>query len=372
MFFDKDGKITPHFGDNDGYITAIKQLAEEEGIMCLDMYNITKKLYESYGILTTQGLHNIKSDGTIDLTHYNKFGANLIASKMSDDIKENTQLPISNHIINSTVTVEKTTDLKTANLFVVGGTGAAENNQIDYAVSGAGFGDYLGKYLSNKITVKNMAVANTTAKTYADTNEYKKLMSEVKEGDYVVLSFGNDDGKFAGDSYSTGTIEDKGSFAYYMFNNYIKPLKEKKAVIIALTPYAERNFVNSNYVKSDNEHTGVVTQLVVDNQLFFVNLDNVLSEIYTSMGEEGSKVINAVDRNNGISKNIFSEFGADLVAKKILSNLQLSSVSLKDYIIDSELKSNYKMTRADFVVMVMDIIYEKGVIEGNFADVSDG
>lgn len=372
MFFDKDGKITPHFGNDDGYIIAIKQLAEEEGIMCLDMYEITKSLYESYGILTTQGLHNIKSDGTIDLTHYNKFGANLIASKMAEDIKGNTQLPISNHIINSTVTVEKTTDLKTANLFVVGGTGAAENNQIDYAVKGAGFGDYLGKYLNNKITVKNMAVANTTAKTYTDTNEYERLMSEVKEGDYVVLSFGNDDGKFAGDSYSTGTIDDKGSFAYYMFNNYIKPLKEKKAVIIALTPYAERNFVNGNYVKSDNEHTGVVTKLVVDNQLFFVNLDNVLSEIYATMGEEGSKVINAVDRNNGISKNIFSEFGADLVAKKILSNLQLSSVSLKDYIIDSELKANHKMTRADFVVMVMDIINENGVVEDNFADVSDG
>ena len=51
------------------------------------MFNITKDLYESYGVFTTQGLHNIKEDGTVDLTHYNKFGANLIAGKMADAIK---------------------------------------------------------------------------------------------------------------------------------------------------------------------------------------------------------------------------------------------------------------------------------------------
>ncbi len=373
MFFDSDGKITPHFGENDGYITAIRQLADEEGIMCLDMYEITKGLYESYGILTTQGLHNIKSDGTIDLTHYNKFGANLIASKMADDIKANTALPISQHIINSTVTVDKTTDLKTANLFVVGGTVAAgDSADIDYSVNSDGFGNYLQKYLSSKITVKNLALPNATAKNYINTDEYNTLMSQVQEGDYVVLNFGDDDGKFAGDSYLTGTTEDKGSFAYYMYNSYIKPLNEKNAVIIALTPVAERNFVNGEFVTTENEKIEIIRQLVVDNYLYYVNMSDVTSDIYSTMGEEGSKVVNAYLRNGGIVSDTYSTFGADLLAKRILTNLKQSSISLKDYVIDANISAVSNMTRAEFVYMAMDAAGIEGNDTTSFTDVTAG
>lgn len=371
MFFNKEGKITPHFGDNDGYITAIRQLAQEENIMCLDMYEITKSLYESYGILTTQGLHNIKSDGEIDLTHYNKFGANLIASKMAADIKENTSLPISAHVINSTVTVEKTTDLKTANLFIVGDNYAKGDISSDYAVKSAGFGDYLQKYLNSKITVNNLGVANTNAKTYIDTDEYKKLFNEVKEGDYVLLAFGNYGDINGGNSYVTGSVDDKGSFAYYMYNNYIKPLQEKNVILIGITPFVEREFNNGEFVEQTNPLTSVITQLVVDYGMYIVNTHNVSADIYKTMGEEGSKVVNAVNREYGYL-NTLSEFGADLIAKKLLTNLKQSSISLKDYILDDKLSANIKMTRADFVVMAMEAANISGKYTDNFNDVSAG
>lgn len=372
MFFDSDGKITPHFGDNDGYITAIKQLAEEEGIMCIDMYEITKQLYESYGILTTQGLHNVKEDGTVDLTHYNKFGANLIASKMADRIKEETDLSISSHIITSSVAVEKTTDLKTANLFVVGGTYAEDDSTADYYIQGDGFGNYLQKYLSSKITVKNLALAGTTAKTYTATDNYNELMNSVQQGDYVILSFGNDDCKSNIDSVIDGTVEDKNSFAGYMYNYYIKPLLEKNVIIVMLTPFAERRYdTNGAFDPAVFKQTDILTQLVVDYGLYFVNTYDVSSEIYTTMGEEGGKVLNAYDES-GLMANTLSEFGADLMAKRILNNLTYSSISLKDYVLTDKINSNSKMTRADFICMVMNVLKVKGEANTNFDDVTKG
>ena len=71
------------------------------------MFNITKDLYESYGVFTTQGLHNIKEDGTVDLTHYNKFGANLIAGKMADAIKSLNLSGVSENVIVSNKEVAK-------------------------------------------------------------------------------------------------------------------------------------------------------------------------------------------------------------------------------------------------------------------------
>lgn len=377
LFFDSEGKITPHFGENDGYIEAIRQLAEEEEIMCLDMYDITKKLYESYGVMTTQGLHNIKSDGTVDLTHYNKFGANIIASKMADAIKAS-GLPINKDIISSSVAVSKTDSLKTANLFVLGSTAAAGTDNSNMAVESGGFGDYLQKYLSTKINVKNLAVADATAKSYAYTDEYSAYISELSEGDYVILNFGENDADYIKSadnkySYPSDNENAKDSFSYYLYNNYIKPAKEKKAVVIIITPMSERNFVNGEYVFKENPYIPNAVSMVQKYATYYVNLNNVTTELYKTMGEEGSKVLNAYSKENGIENKVLSKFGAELAAKKILTMMQQSSASLKDYINGEKLNKSEPMTRADFVTMVMKVINEDdSKAYNNFDDVTKG
>ncbi len=378
LFFDSDGKITEHFGENNGYIEAIRQLADEEDIMCLDMYEITKNLYESYGVMTTQGLHNVKSDGTVDLTHYNKFGANIIASKMAEAIKESS-LPISAYIINSSIAVGKTDLLKTANLYVIGSTSAAGADNENMAVKSGGYGDYLQKYLSSKITVKNMAVADATVKSYTETDEYKTFINELSEGDYVMINFGENDADYINDpleydkySYPSDNENAKGSFSYYLYNNYIKPAQEKNAVVIVMTPPAERNFVDGEYVNEENPYTANVVAMVQKYATYYVNLNSVTADMYSSMGEEGGKVLNAYDKDTGIINDVLSEFGAELTAKKILTMMQQSSASLKDYIDSEAIQSTSSMTRADFVNMIIDVMGINKKASSNFDDVSKG
>ncbi|MDO5388147.1 MAG: GDSL-type esterase/lipase family protein [Clostridia bacterium] len=378
LFFDSNGKITSHFGENDGYIEAIRQLADEEGIMCLDMYDITKNLYESYGVMTTQGLHNIKSDGTVDLTHYNKFGANIIASKMAEAIK-NSNLAVNKDVISSSVAVSKTDSLKTADLFVVGSTAAAGEDKEDLAVESGGYGDYLQKYISNKVSVKNLAVDKATVKSYTETEEYKVFINELSEGDYVLLNFGECESEYLNSSdeynkyaYPSDNENEKGSFSYYLYNNYIKPAKEKNAVIIMMTPAAQRKFVNGEYVNEENPYTSNVVAMVQKYATYYVNLNNVTAELYSTMGEEGSKVLNAYDRNSGIENNVLSKFGAETTAKKILTMMQQSSASLKDYIDSEGIKTTEPMTRADFVYMIMNVLGNDKKAGSNFDDVTKG
>ncbi len=378
MFFDSEGKIVSHFGENDGYIEAIRQLADEENIECIDMYDITKKLYESYGVMTTQGLHNVNADGSVDLTHYNKFGANLIASKMAEAIKGSV-LTVRSCIVNSDVAVSKTESLKSGNLYVVGSTAAGGANNDNMAVKSRGFGDYLQKYLSNKISVKNLAVDDATIKSYTKTDEYKTFIDNLSAGDYVVINFGENDADYASNvreydkySYPSNNESDIDSFSYYLYNNYIKPAKEKKAVVIVTTPVAKRNFVDGSYVNDNNIYVENVISMVQKYSTFYVNLNNVTADMYNTMGEEGSKVLNAYDRETGIINNAFSEFGAELTAKKFLTMMQQSSSSLKAYINNEALTATSNMTRADFVTMVMDILNEDRTAANNFDDVTKG
>ena len=86
-------------------------MAAENNVVCINAYDITKALYESYGVMTTQGLHDVKDDGSMDLTHYNKFGANIVASKLADAVGE--QIPeLKSHLKASTKAVSKTDDMK--------------------------------------------------------------------------------------------------------------------------------------------------------------------------------------------------------------------------------------------------------------------
>lgn len=232
IFFDSNGKITSHFGENDGYVTAVRQVAEEQKVELIDMFNITKDLYESYGVFTTQGLHNIKEDGTVDLTHYNKFGANLIAGKMADAIKSLNLSGVSENVIASNKEVAKTDSLKSANLVIVGSKGVAGDNEGNYRVDAAGFGNYIGNYLSDKITVKNLAQTDATAKSFSRSDKYNEFLNSFKEGDYVMIAFTNED-KYTSDDikyYSSpyGNVDTTGSYEQFLYYSYVKPVWIKK------------------------------------------------------------------------------------------------------------------------------------------------
>ena len=237
---------------------------------------------------------------------------------------------------------------------------------------------YRNTYLIGS-SVKNLAVADATVKSYIKTDEYKIFIDNLTEGDYVIINFGENDAEYISNareynkySYPSNNDSDIDSFSYYLYNNYIKPAKEKKAVVIVTTPVAKRNFVDGSYVNDNNIYVENVISMVQKYSTFYVNLNNVTADMYNTMGEEGSKVLNAYDRETGIINNAFSEFGAELTAKKFLTMMQQSSSSLKAYINNEELTSTNNMTRADFVTMTMNILNENRTAVNNFDDVTKG
>jgi lysophospholipase L1-like esterase len=337
VLFDADGKIQPAFGENNGYKVAAEQAAEECGVACIDAYSITQQLYEGYGVLTTQGLHDVKDDGTMDLTHYNKFGANIVASKLAAAVGE-TIPELQSHIIVSKTSVSKTDDMKTANLFVVGDSGKGMTDSDVF--SAHGYTEYMQDYFNDKITVRDYTIAGATAKSFASTKAYTDFINSVNEGDYVMISFGRYDSEAMAGGY-TRSGEDKenaNSFAHYIYYSYVKPVTDKKAIPVLLTPINNRVYgTDGTAVNTSGDYTADLLKLVTDGSLSFVNVSNITYELYKNMGEEGSKVLNALDSKNGYDNKAFSEFGAQTIAKQIVNSMKYSSATLKNYILDSKL-----------------------------------
>jgi pectin methylesterase-like acyl-CoA thioesterase/lysophospholipase L1-like esterase len=373
MLFDSDGKIQPAFGENNGYKVAAEQVAAENNVTCIDAYSITQALYESYGVMTTQGLHDVKDDGTIDLTHYNKFGANIVASKLAAAIGE--AVPeLQSHLKASTLAVGKTDDMKTANLILVGDAGKGVNTSDIFASHG--YGEYMQQYFSDKITVKDFTEAGATAKGFASTKEYSSFLDSVKEGDYVMICFGRyDSDSFSGGSSTAGvSVESQNGFYYNLYNSYVKPVSDRGAIPVLLTPVNNRAYnAAGEAVETTGEYDEDVRKLVTDKSLYFVNVSSITYELYKNMGAEGSKVLNAVDSKNGIDNTALSEFGAQTLAKQIVSAMKYSSASLKNYILDDKLNAKDIFTRGEFVEKLADII---GISDlrytANFKDIVEG
>lgn len=138
------GTLQPHHGENNAYVMAVVQLAEAMKVDYIDMFAKTKAMYEEVGERAAEKLHDIKADGSVDKTHYNKYGAFVISGMVAAAIKEK-GFGFAKDIIASTVKITPTENLKKATLYLVGDSTVCNYGEDpNYAVPRGGWGMFIG------------------------------------------------------------------------------------------------------------------------------------------------------------------------------------------------------------------------------------
>jgi pectin methylesterase-like acyl-CoA thioesterase/lysophospholipase L1-like esterase len=139
MYFNSNGKIYSHHGSNDEYVTITKQVAEENGIECIDLYEYTKTLYETAyadgGISYPTALFALG-----EKTHHSKVGGFAIAAQMAYELKTNKAIGLSNAITTpksiSAANIAGETEFRvwsngTFEAYTVDATGAYDDTKVD-------------------------------------------------------------------------------------------------------------------------------------------------------------------------------------------------------------------------------------------------
>jgi lysophospholipase L1-like esterase len=104
-YFDKDGNIKQ---THEPYSDVVRELAKSQQIILIDLDEMSRKLYQKYGSENSKLLfldiapnqHPNYPNGVIDGTHFNEYGARLIAELVLNEIKAQ-KLPLSKFIVNS-------------------------------------------------------------------------------------------------------------------------------------------------------------------------------------------------------------------------------------------------------------------------------
>jgi lysophospholipase L1-like esterase len=211
-------------------------------------------------------------------------------------------------------------------LFVAGDSTA---NNTDHKGWGDPFADYFDL---TKINVLNRARAGRSARTFLKEGLWDRIMADTKAGDYVIIQFGHNDGgapdkpPYRGDlpgigdettdiTDQAGKPETVHAFGWYI-RKFVEDTKAKGAhpIVMSLTV---RNIWKDGKVERGSGQFGKWSQQVAEaEKVPFVDLTNIIADVYDKMGEAQVKELFPADHTHT------SQHGADMNAGFVVAGLK--------------------------------------------------
>lgn len=232
-------------------------------------------------------------------------------------------------------------------VFLVGDSTVSSFND-EYYLPRFGYGTKLKDYLNDDIEVVNLALSGRSSKSFLVESNYQKLMSELKEGDYLIIGFGHNDQKNEVERYTNPnlSVTDETSFKYYLYEYYIKMAQEKGATPILATPIVRRNTGNnyegsSGHITNDQgtqypggNYQKAIIELAEEKLITVIDLTAITKSHYLAIGAEEAIKYHAQTGKNiaTIDDTHLNEFGASFIAYSLVEALKETESTLKSFV----------------------------------------
>ncbi len=244
------------------------------------------------------------------------------------------------------------TEVKNTTIYLVGDSTVCAFND-NYLYPRYGWGTQLDKYLTDKATVKNLALSGRSSKSFIAEENYETLKNSIKEGDFLLIAFGHNDEKSDDPARFTDaslSLTNEKSFAYYLYNYYIKLAEEKGATPILVTPIVRANTKDdyngaSGHVTDNGDYREAILGLAEQKGVSVIDMTAITSTRYESLGydeaikyhavlqgkyAEGSTT-KIVENWETVDKTHLNIYGASYVAYRVANEL-LGIDSAKPYV----------------------------------------
>lgn len=285
--------------------------------------------------------------------------------------------------------IEKTKDKKQSKLvdttvYIVGdSTVCVYDEDEEYAIPRAGWGMFLDEYLTDSVSVEDLALSGRSSKSFTKEENYNVLWDNIKSGDYLMIQFGHNDEKNEKkedieNRYTDplGDKESEGSFKKYLYEYYIKPAEEVKAQVILITPVARRRFDNEDRILDSHGRWSVaVRELAEELDLPLIDLSNISLDYYNDLGIKDTKILHSAyydteKGDNGLDNTHFSYYGALEMSKLVARELGNTTSSLKEYLDNRKVKKdmNRYITYGKYVYGIMRVLNKNNDSAESYVD----
>lgn len=411
------------------YVKAMQQLAKEEEVLLIDATELTKAMYEAayradekangnFSPLAKQALcagdntHSSKLGGFISAAYIaqaiqklecglayavqapakvigenpngtNEFSVN--GSSRFNAYAANTEGLFTEDSAYWTETGQKVIDEINAEadrmsgtnikstMWVIGDSTVCAFND-SYYYPRYGYGTQLEEYFDTaKFEIKNLAMSGRSSLSFVNEANYKALIDGMQKGDVLIIGFGHNDEKADTARYTNpnGDYKMAGSFAYSLYENYVKPAKEKGVTVILSTPIVRRTTTGTwsdsmlHITTTSGEFEGgnyaeAILKLGKDTDTAVADMTSLTKEVYDALGAEETLYLHAwlsskpgsVDNTH---TNIWgAKYNAYLFAKTV-KNMQIAGVS--EFVMNvnaAPVKADHLVSNPEYVESVYD------------------
>lgn len=228
------------------------------------------------------------------------------------------------------ITIEP--DSQAVTVFLCGNSTVVDQEQEPWA----SWGQMITRWFDERVAIANYAESGLSATTFLAQLRLDKILTQLKQGDYVICEFGHNDEKEhrAGDG------------AWYSYSRNLKifadRVREKGGTIIFVTPTARR-FFNDDQKTLRNTHGDypeAMRAVALREDVPLIELNGMTHTFYEALGFEGSKralvhypANTFPDQPQALADNThFNPFGAWEVAKMVVMGLKKIGSPLADYL----------------------------------------
>ena len=189
----------------------------------------------------------------------------------------------------------------------------------------ASWGQMIPYFFDNKVCFANHAESGLSANTFISGNRLKKILSQMKKGDYIFIEFGHNDQKQNG----------PGTGAWYSFmtslKTFIDEARERGGIPVLITPTQRRRFDETGHNQNTHgEYPDAIRWLAQKENVAIIDLNQLTNTLLNTLGDENSKrafVHYAAGtfpgQNEDLADNThFSTYGAYEVAKCVITGLE--------------------------------------------------
>ena len=228
------------------------------------------------------------------------------------------------------ITIEP--DSQAVTVFLCGNSTVVDQEQEPWA----SWGQMITRWLDERVVIANYAESGLSATTFLAQLRLDKILSQLREGDYVICEFGHNDEK----------EKRAGDGAWYSYSRNLKifadRVREKGGNIIFVTPTARR-FFNDDQKTLRNTHGDypeAMRTVARRENIPLIELNGMTHTFYEALGFEGSKralvhypANTFPDQPKALADNThFNPFGAWEVAKMIVMGLKQMDSPLVQYL----------------------------------------
>lgn len=199
-----------------------------------------------------------------------------------------------------------------------------------------GWGYYLANYFTDDVNVDNRAIAGRSSKSFYDNGRLTSILNTMKEGDYLIVDFGINDGASSqAERYAPvcGNVDNptEGSFEYYM-TFYIKGALEKGGTPILMSPTLSIKNATQPFSAGYRNIDSACRMLASKYNIPYFDLGQAMVTQFNNTAYDTVKMYYMGGATGGTDFTHFTETGADVVAKIIANGIKGLGIDLSNYV----------------------------------------